>query len=327
MDVYKYFNSPDVAAYCKTIGHTFSATQMAYLIWQSNHHTLQQKMLAWEELMEILPDENQECFQFPDGCGLHHFLRKYMARLKNFIEMFREDSPSCVYSYEKRYTDAPGCYLDESPLFANYALCLETALAEAARKEKILSFRLRKKEIFHKPVPGQDDPMLYLDLQGEPVDVTVAPYRGERDLLVPPFGFYGVMADIPCPFKKGDIVMGIGLAGDETGPMVVKELPKGREAEDMFASLWELDHRGRLCLNQDFSALSLVYYKGSLTKKERFLYALRNHIQGNLSMEDLLRSYTITLLEFMAEKRVDFYGWAGHTQNLAGLDREVVSIE
>ena len=321
MNIYEYFNSLDMAEHCQKLGHSFTGRELAYMVWQSNHHTLVQKIAAWEELIRTVPDEELE-----DGGSLHQFLQNYIARLQQFISAFQVDEKDCVYSYEKLYAHVPERYLDGSVLYTSYDTCLAAAVAEA--DEEVLSFRVRKRVIHEQAADQMGDAMLYLTSNGEPTAVFVAPYYGEIDLLVEPFGFYGWCVDIPTPFKKGDIVTGIDLWGRRSGPMVVDKLPDGHGEDyiDMCACLWELDPQGRLCHNEDICYLSLEYYHGDLEKQKRFLYALHNYCQDELPLTELMRSYSVTLLALLAERRMDFYGWAEGAHRLSGLVEEKIHI-
>ena len=42
-NLYEFFNSKDIAAHCKNIGHIFTALEMAYIISRSEYPTLEQK--------------------------------------------------------------------------------------------------------------------------------------------------------------------------------------------------------------------------------------------------------------------------------------------
>ena len=135
--------------------------------------------------------------------------------------------------------------------------------------------------------------------------------------------------NIPTPFKRGDIVTGMDLRWRRSEPMVVDKLPgeHGEDYLDVCAHLWELGPQGRLCHNEDICYLSLEYYRGDLVEQKRFLYALHNHIQNGLPLSDLLRSYTVILLDFLAAKQANFFGWAEDVQYLTGLDEDVIHIE
>ena len=321
MNIYEYFNSQDIAEYCQKLGHSFTGREQAYMIWQSNHHTLAQKIAAWEELLRTVPDETLE-----DGNSLHHFLGCYITRLQQFISEFQADVKDRAYSYEKLYAHVPDRYLDESVLYANYSTCIAAAVAEV--NDEVLSFCIRKKEIHNQKMDQMGDAMLDLTPDGEPTAVFVAPYFGAIDLLVEPFGFHGWYVDIPTPFEKGDIVTGVDLCGRRSEPMVVDKFPDGHGEDyiDMCACLWELDQQGRLCHNEDICYLSLACYHGHLEKQDRFLYALHNYYKDKLPLAELLRSYSVTLLELFAEKRMDFYGWAEGAHRLSGLLEEKIRI-
>lgn len=326
MDIYEYFNSRDVAEHCKKLGHSFTGREMAYLIWQSNHHTLHHKIAAWEELILTMPDEEHKDFEYAGGHGLHHFLRIYIDRLLKFLADFQHNSGDYLYSYEKLYPDSPYRCQDGDSLFTSYDRCIATAVTDIADSNESVSFRVRKRRLDDPASKIEDDPFLYLTAHAEPMDLIVAPYRGEEDLLVTPFGFYGMFIDIPTPFKSGDIVTSINLWGARTEPMVVDNLPdrQGEDYIDMCAKLWDLDYYKRLVCNDDCCYLSLEYYHGELKKHNRFLFALRNYNQRALPLEELLRSYAIVLLEYFRENRVGLFGWEEGMQELAGLDKETI---
>lgn len=322
MNIYEYFNSQDIAEYCQKLGYSFTSRELAYMIWQSNHHTLAQKVAAWEELIRTVPDEALE-----DGDSLHHFLQRYITRLQQFVSEFQADTKNCVYSYEQRCTHMPDSYMNESVLYDHYDTCLAAAMTEI--DEDVISFRIRKKQIHNQAADQMGDAMMYLTINSEPIDVVVAPYYGDVDLLVEPFGFYGWYVNIPAPFKRGDIVTGIDLCWRRSEPMVVDKLPSehGDDYLDMCAHLWELDRQRQLDHNKYVCYLSLEYYRGDLVEQKRFLYALHNYIQNGLPLSDLLRSYTVILLDFLAAKQANFFGWAEDVQHLTGLNKDVIHIE
>lgn len=311
MDIYEYFNSQDVAEHCKKLDRRFTGREMAYLIWQSNHHTLYQKIAAWTGLVQTMPDEMHKDFEEAGCCGLHDFLRKYIDRLKQFLADFEKNTGGFAYSYERLYADSDCRFNDESPLFTSYGLCVATAVAETAGKDEVTALRVKKRKICDQSATHDESPMLFLTRDAEPMDVHIAPYRGEEDLLVTPFGFYGMFVDIPTPFKPGDIVAAASPWGTKSEPMVVNKLPEegGKDIVDMCANLWDLDSHRRLICDEFSSVLSLEYYHGELKKHRRFLVALRNHVQGSLPLEELLRSYAIILLEFFKENRIGYFGW------------------
>lgn len=324
LNIYDFFNSRDIADHCLKLEHSFSAKEMAYLIWQSNHHTLRQKEQAWETLMATTTDED---LVYDGGRGLHNFLREYIARQKQFILDF-QTGEDCVYSYDKLYADVPDRYLNESVLFTSYEACVAAAAAEAARDKRILSLCIRKRALHTAPVDWEENPSLFLTPAAEPKAIGIVPHRGERNLLVAPFGFYGMWVQIPTPFQQGDLVSAVNSCELRGGPGLICALPgeSGEDIIDMSAKVWELDHQGRLTVCEDYGCLDLEYYRGELTKQNRFLYALCNHLRGELPMEELLRSYGITMLERFAETRVGTFGWGEGMLEPAGLAAEVITV-
>ena len=103
MNIYDFFNSRDIAKHCHDIDHKFTATEMAYLVWYSDHHTIAQKHAAWNYIIENMPDEAITQFGFTTPMMLHDFLRKYMALEQKFVQGFVTTKPGHIYSYEVRY--------------------------------------------------------------------------------------------------------------------------------------------------------------------------------------------------------------------------------
>ena len=55
LNPYDYINSSAIRHYWEETGYTPSVVQTAWLIWQSDHHTLAEKYDAWAEILS-LPD-------------------------------------------------------------------------------------------------------------------------------------------------------------------------------------------------------------------------------------------------------------------------------
>lgn len=236
MDIYEFFNSRDIGEHCQRLGRGFTGWEKAYMIWQSNHHTLRQKQAAWETLMEEGVEE-----------ALRDFLRAYIHRQQRFIRDFQQPEENYVYTYETGGR--------ESNLFARYQVCVDCVKMLAEENQLRQRFRIRKRKIYREKCSVSQDPVLYVNEEGEPMELIVAPYYGEEDLLVPPFGFYGMYVALPVPFRKGDVVTGIDLWAQRTGPMVIDALPGGGEDYiDMCAILREGDR-----LEENCSYLSLQW--------------------------------------------------------------------
>jgi len=60
MNIYDFFNSPDVAEYCQSIGHTFNAVECAVIVSQSRKHSFEEKIHAYEAIIARCPDMKLE---------------------------------------------------------------------------------------------------------------------------------------------------------------------------------------------------------------------------------------------------------------------------
>lgn len=56
MDIYQYMNSKDIRDYLIEIQYQFSPLEAAGMIYRSDHHTLEEKFEAWEELIRTTQD-------------------------------------------------------------------------------------------------------------------------------------------------------------------------------------------------------------------------------------------------------------------------------
>ena len=107
MNIYDYFNSRDIAEHCRNIKYKFTATETAYLVWHSNHHTLADKHHAWQEIIETLPDETFRSNWDFDHHTLHSFLQTYMRLQNEFVKDFCTTKEAYIYTYatKRKYED------------------------------------------------------------------------------------------------------------------------------------------------------------------------------------------------------------------------------
>ena len=294
MNIYEYFNSTDIAEYCKKLGYSFSGWDMALLISQSNHHTLQEKAQVWQEIIDTIPDE------YDDEGSLHQFLSDYIGRQQRFIADFQTNMGEFVYTYEKVYKEVRDQYSNESVLYTSYKVCVETAVAEVARSPQVLCLHIRKKKLYNSPTEWMDMPSLYLTTKGEPVHMGAAQFHSEQDFLNPPCNFDDLWIDLPVPFKRGDVVCWTDSFGHRGGPAVIdviteKEADSGCWGANL--TLYELDQHGCIDINVDVNYLSLEYYHCELKGRAYFLEAMQRYLQRKIALDELIRAYSVTMLE------------------------------
>ena len=89
MNIYDFFDSRDIAEYCKSIDYKPSALESAFVIWHSRFHTIKQKHNAWQEIINTYPDEKINTgHSWLDKKGLHAFLRQYMQKQNELLARF-----------------------------------------------------------------------------------------------------------------------------------------------------------------------------------------------------------------------------------------------
>ena len=89
LDIIDFINSSAIANHCRNIGYRFSALDMAYLIWASEKHSIEEKHNAWQILINTQPDvEVAERPWTPYIESLHAFLLKFMGLESKCLELF-----------------------------------------------------------------------------------------------------------------------------------------------------------------------------------------------------------------------------------------------
>ena len=132
MSIYDFINSPDIREHLEQIGYKPSPSEMAFLICQSNNHTLLQKHSAFWTLI----DNTDDC---PIPAGLHgkgqESLHEFLV-LRQQLEIhlssdFYKEEPDAVYSY-RMYLEDDGDreWHSTGPLFRTFEEAHEHAQSE-----------------------------------------------------------------------------------------------------------------------------------------------------------------------------------------------------
>ena len=122
MSIYDFINSPDIREHWEKISYKPSPLEMAWLIWQSNNHTLMQKHSAFWTLI----DNTDDCPipAGPHGKGqesLHEFLILRQQLEIHLSSDFYKEEPGAVYSY-RMYLEDDGDreWHSSGPLFGTF---------------------------------------------------------------------------------------------------------------------------------------------------------------------------------------------------------------
>ena len=110
MDVYSFLNSSDVADYLRYKEYEFNAAEVAYIVYHSDTLTLDEKIAAWQEIVDTMPD-----------CPLcSSAYDPYFESAHNSELQFLKDLIFVEKIKLKRFMDSEGCYY--VPSLSRYAL-------------------------------------------------------------------------------------------------------------------------------------------------------------------------------------------------------------
>ena len=99
MDLFRFIDSKDIREHLRQIGYPFTAPEAAFLVWQCRSATLKEKMAAWREIIETMPDCcMEERINMDAMPSIHKFLEQYMAMIGKLLEKFYCEEHA-VYSY------------------------------------------------------------------------------------------------------------------------------------------------------------------------------------------------------------------------------------
>lgn len=319
MDILKFINSNSVRRYLQEIKYEFSPIEAAFIIWQSDFCSMQEKHEAWRWLIENTTDENviftispayRHSKELGDFLGLHKYLREYMRIEDRLVETAMKTEEKAVFSFAMYYRgDRNIC--EDKRLFSSYEQLVKAIDAEI---EKMSDYELEW--IFVKKQQIDADGK-YTELQLAP-DKTIYGLSYDRklsdyDLEIAEL-FSCMWFKIPVPFQKGDIVYenrhNIYTDNGKDMPFVLEKIcywgiddieeAKNKHAwcdMDMTAYGYFQKENGEIYYECEHNYLALEYYPEELEGERRILKALSNYLKGKISIDLLMNSYHIILNE------------------------------
>ena len=221
MNIYDFFNSPDVAVHCQCLGYTFNGLECAVFIGKSRHSTLKEKTAAYKDIIAEYPDiEIPGEYDRPRVTTLHQALELIIENENEPLDRLMTPEPDSVYHTDLWYDNYRIQSVNDGMLFHTYEEALLYALEISGKKdngknEPFVCFKdLRMIEITKTLIGGKgglradltpDGEILHAcsygpDI-GEDMDAWSASLHYEAYNLIRSCYF-----DVPVPFKRGDIV-------------------------------------------------------------------------------------------------------------------------
>lgn len=342
MNIYEFFNSKDIAAHCKNIGHKFTALEMAYIISRSEYHTLEQKHNAWQYLIDHYPDEYLPEGKWLDDDGemvrkersLHKFLQHYIEIEQQFLADFPITRNEYVYEYAIMYSGEIR-YQPNDMLYDNYEACF------AALKEDMETYtvgaRITRRRLYVVPSEvGLDEVTIHMN--AALAVMSVDSLQLDEDWAIKD-GFSDMWFHIPTPFQHGDLVTCNRVDKEKQEKFVLLHIPYWEEDErgrsmkwytdrlekeggdwtDMQTSVYKVDQDGDVYWAHGPNYLFLEYCRDEPEGDERILLALSNYLQNKVSLEDFLRAQKILIAERQAAELRVYFGPADDIKKLCGL--------
>ena len=341
-NIYEFFNSKDIADHCKSIGHTFSALEMAYIIWFSERHTLEEKHRAWQYLIDNYPDEEIPEGKWLDDSGelvrkersLHKFLQHYIEIEKQFLEDFVKTQDGYIYDYAIMYSGEDR-YQSDEVLYDNYDTCF-AALREDMCKYSVGARISRRKLCVVPGVTDVDEELIHLNSN---LGVTLINSMNLDEDWIMKDGFSDMWFHIPTPFRHGDLLTYTCADNRKRHKFVLLHIPYWEENErgrsmkwytdhlakdggdwaDMQTSIYKVDEYGNVFWDHGPNYLFLEYCRDKPEGDERILLALSSYLQNKISLEGFLRAQKILISERQAMEIRKYFGDADEIKKLSGI--------
>ena len=336
-DILRFVNSRDIRAHLQKINYQFTAPEVAYLVYFSYTATLEEKLAAWQKIIDTMPDCSMEKrLNLPYIPSIHEFLRRCIRAVRSDIDDFF-CGENCVYTYSwhttPSYSGDDG-WTKESRLFTNFETCIADHELSGYDAEADL-IRIRRHTICKDTHSSSRNHVISLF------------WNKAHEILLPPLDWCGVAGEsvtsqfhnmwfnFPTPFRCGDIVRAIdpwempmarvlyylntwnksellsrGFPSSDLwlqhADKVVEKVSKMGDYSDMQAYGCGYDIDGQLEIG-DFGFahyLDLEYVTEPLTGNERLLHSLSSFLKGNINAEVFVNvsNFVRTEAEYIRQK-------------------------
>ena len=329
MDALRFINSKDISNHLKEIGYQFNTLETSWLIYQCRTASLPEKIQAWWEVIDTMPDCSVErrlnCMAIESW---HDFLKEYIALQERLVCEFQEQTAQAVYKFSLR-CENDGGFGDWEYLYSSYDKCLSAAKEEADDDLSVIEYKICKIWIDQK-----DKSMTaYYDRNLALTEIS-ASYLADRENDLQSSSFDGLWFDFPTPFKIGDIIH--DPASPEfsfcCGPFVVTSINVDPEKdkrifENVFKSGDNNDMNARGYFQNDDGSIyhevmnnymDCEYYRGELVGKRRTLKAMSNFVKHNIDVELFACAYRQIIMEEYAKDSMPKW-YTDEGLELAGL--------
>lgn len=239
MDVYRFINSKAVREHLKNISYSFTAPEAAYIVHHSRYAALDEKIAAWQEIVDTMPNCSMPArlnmSEIPD---FHEFLQTYIDLQRKKLQLFNNPRDSVyfyniVWEYDAESEFSRQSQCDFCGPFSTASIALEHALRGALEEVQASSsptagrvrfYEISKRQLNDEDAYGNADRAIFLpSLNLQNVDIHYRKLtRREYDV---DSAFAGMWFAFPTPFHACDIVYNphTGIEQDRT-PIVLTSI-------------------------------------------------------------------------------------------------------
>lgn len=344
MDILKFINSNAIRNHLRKINYEFSPVESAFIVWQSEYCSMDEKHKAWKYIINNSADEDvldsvteiykrslQECYG--NEFGLHEYLQCYIDKEKRLAKLAMTDEENTVFSF-KTYCGDDWDTCDDERLFSNVKDLMIAINDEISDMQEyglrwiFIKKRWIDTEEKYIELKLKDDKSLYRIEGNKNV-------CDEHDLHLEDV-FDGMWFKIPTPFKKGDILCrnvggGFRYISNEM-PFVLDNIcywgiddvenSKTRHAwcsADMLATGYFITSDARIYWDYLHNYLDLEYYDDEPTGIHRTLKAMSSYMKNEIDMGLMMDAYSIVLNEERIKDQRERLGMTERGLELAGL--------
>lgn len=341
MNYYNFVNSRDIKDYLKEIKYEFSPLEKAYIVYQSNHHTIKEKFDAFQDIIDNDIDckikKRFNCRYYP---SLKEFLRNYMGLFEKLINRFYKNERNCVYEAEVLFkSDDEFCDCD---FIASSFSKMEAYLNDDLKDDEFKVVRIKKYYLNKKRSYIEVDFSQQGEIVGFYHTMSGLFNNKEEDLLM---AFDGMWFDIPTPFKKGDLLVyaerpywtNYIVLGDDNVPFVLRYLStwsynkylkdgfldnnpytkkdwehvlnlhkKYGDDTDMYVSAFFCS-TNYFFPESDGCYLNAEYYRGEINNQTRIMLALSKYIKGEIDLYGLQKAIQVIRLQESAKDELAYF--------------------
>ena len=347
MDFIKFLNSKDIAEYLQKIDYKFSPEEAMFVIHEGRNIPLAEKHAAYEELIDRYPDHKLEerSANIFKGHTLSSFLRAYIDKENRLFEDCKRDGDDAIY-YASHFSKADNSWIgcdSYDAVYHTFNDCFaKVHRGDAGNTAKVTIYKKYIKtncvielellsdgtvlKVEGNSMP-EDDFEIACAFEFMWIKIPTPFKRGDvviprREKIWGSRRYYDceeafVLTDM-CTWGSEELAEnGYKNAKShknnekdfEQKDELIKHHEEVGDTSDMIAagyfaggSVVYHDHT-----ISDVTYLDLEYYRGELEGRYRILKAVSNYIKGEISLDLLMQTYQLILLEEKVDMIKNFY--------------------